>query len=176
MDLKVPGGKCLGIILSRRVFDKETGLVIPDDEIDYQAEKDDDYSDDEGESRRPDSRMILTQIDPDSCLQKRMAIGDEVTHINNIMLAGMTYKEYQNIMLIFNERRKSLEGLDLILRVDFESWKEARRLQRAEEANRPQQAEERTQEKKRPWKRSACFACMTSGGRAPPQMNAKKRK
>ena len=56
MDLKVPGGKCLGIILSRRVFDKETGLVIPDDEIDYQAENDDDYSNDEGESRRPVSR------------------------------------------------------------------------------------------------------------------------
>lgn len=49
MDLKVPGGKCLGIILSRRVFDKETGLVIPDEEIDYGAENDDDYSNDEGE-------------------------------------------------------------------------------------------------------------------------------
>ena len=105
-----------------------------------------------------------------------MAIGDEVTHVNNIMLAGMTYKEYQNIMLIFNERRKSLEGLDLILRVDFESRKEARRLQRAEEANHPQQAEERTQKKKCPWKRSACFACMTSGGLTPSQINAKKRK
>ena len=75
-DLKVHGGKCSGIILSNRVFDKETGRVIPGDAIDY------DYSDDEAESRR----------DPESCLQNWMAIGDEVTHVNNIIL--LRYKRY----------------------------------------------------------------------------------
>ena len=80
--MKVPGRKCSGIILSNRVFNKETGLVIPDDVINYEAENDDNYSDDEAESRR----------DPESCLQNWMAIGDEVTHVNNIIL--LRYKRY----------------------------------------------------------------------------------
>ena len=64
--LESTGGKCLGIILSNRVLNKESGLLIPDDEIDYEeAENNDDYSDDEAESRR----------DPKSCLQNWMAIG-----------------------------------------------------------------------------------------------------
>ena len=82
MDLKVPGRKCSGIILSNRVFNKETGLVIPDDVINYEAENDDNYSDDEAESRR----------DPESCLQNWMAIGDEVTQVNNII--SLRYERY----------------------------------------------------------------------------------
>ena len=169
MDLRVPDGR-LGIVLTRRVFDKETGLVIPVEEIDYEAESADAYSDDEGESRRPDSKIFLTQMDPRSFLQTRMAIGDEVTHVNNILLSGMTRKEYRNIIQLIYDRRKTKEGLPLTLKVDPLCWKEARKLKKSEE-------DKTTRKKKRPYNRasskrrsasaSARVVSMTSSGRAP---------